>query len=271
MRPPAVFARALRRGSESWTGSRASEVLPATRLGGPMPWVIAIMVALTVLAAGGALALANFAERTRAGLEGGLTVQIVDADPAARDAQARAAATVLARQTGVVEARIVPQAELAQLVEPWLGEAAQSDAVSLPALIEVRLSAPAEDALLARLRGQLARVAPAARLDPQATWLGPVFETIAALRWLALMLIVLLTAASAAAVWLAARNAFDANRQTIEIVHHLGAGDTQIAGLFQRAVLVDATLGAALGALLGAGVLALLGARFAALQSGLVE
>ena len=143
--------------------------------------------------------------------------------------------------------------------------------MALPALIDVTLSAPADDAALARLRTALSRIAPAARLDPQATWLGPVFDTIRALRWLALMLIVLLTAASAAAVWLAARNAFDANRETIEIVHHLGGSDAQIAGIFQRSVLIDSALGAALGALLGATVLALLGARFAALQSGMVE
>lgn len=271
MRTPAVFARALERGRTTWSGPRASEVLPATRLGGPMPWIIAIMVALTVLAAGGALALANFAERTRANLDGGLTVQIVEADPAARDAQADRAAAVLARQAGVAEVRPVPENELAELIDPWLGAAAQSQTFAMPALIDVRLDQAADDTTLARLRGQLARVAPAARVDRQADWLGPVFDTIGALRWLALVLIVLLTTASAAAVWLGARNAFDTNRETIEIVHHLGAGDMQIAGIFQRLVLVDAALGAALGALLGAAILAFLGGRFAALQSGMVE
>lgn len=271
MRTPAAFTRALARGRGRWSIARAAEVLPATRLGGPMPWVIAIMVALTVLAAGGALALANFAAAARADLEGGLTVQIVEADPAAREAQTKMAAALLERQPGVVEVRRVPEGELAQLVEPWLGAAGQSDAVALPALIDVRIEPPARPAALTRLRAELMRIAPAARVDPQAAWLGPVFDTIRALRWLALGLIVLLTAASAAAVWLAARNAFDANRETIEIVHHLGGNDAQIAGIFQRSVLIDAALGAAVGALAGAAVLVLLGARFAALQSGLAE
>lgn len=271
MRVPAAFLRAIRRGPETWAGARAARVVPATRLGGPMPWVIAIMVALTVLAAGGALALANFAERTRAGLEGGLTVQIVEADSLARAAQAERAAQVLARQPGVEEVRIVPEEELAQLIEPWLGEAAQPDVVALPALIDVTLAGPADGATLTRLRAELASAAPAARLDREAAWLGPVFDAIRALRWLALLLIGLLTAASAAAVWLAARNAFDANREAIEIVHHLGANDTQIAGIFQRSVLVDSALGAGLGAVLGAAILALVGGRFAALQSGVVE
>lgn len=266
-----MLARAIRGGRDRLAGARAAQVLPATRLGGPMPWIIAIMVALTVLAAGGALALANFAERTRAGLEGGLTVQIVEADPSARIAQAARAARLLARQPGVTRVRIVPEDELARLVEPWLGEAAQSEALAMPALIDVTLAGPADAVVLTRLRGELARVAPAARLDPQADWLGPVFDTIRTLRWLGIILILLLTAASAAAVWLAVRNAFDSNRETIEIVHHLGGNDAQITGIFQRSVLIDAALGAVLGAALGAVALGLLGRRFAALQSGVVE
>lgn len=266
-----AFARAITRPLASFRATGGAQVLPATRLGGPMLWVIAIMVALTVLAAGGALALANFAAQTRAGLEGGLTVQIVAADPAARAAQVSRAAVALAAAPGVAEVRIVPEAELARLVEPWLGEAASSNAVTLPALIDVRLNGPADSTMLARLRGELARLAPAARLDRQSDWLGPVFDAIRALRWLAMMLIVLLTLASAAAVWLAARNALDANRETIEIVHHLGGNDAQITGIFQRSVLIDAAIGGVFGLAFGAGALALIGTRFAALQSGMVE
>ena len=250
---------------------RTAQVLPAASLGGPMPWVIAIMVALTVLATGGALALANFAGEARAGLEGGVTVQIVEPQAAAREAQASRAAGVLAAAPGVAEVRRVPQQEVEALVEPWLGQAASSDIVTLPAVIEVRLLDGADPAALARLRGILAKPAPSARIDAQADWLGPVFDVIAALRWLALVLIALLTLASAAAVWLAARNALDTNRATIEIVHHLGAGDAQIARLFERSVLLDAALGGAIGLALGGGALALLGARFAALQAGVIE
>jgi cell division transport system permease protein len=265
------MATVARRFASAVGASDALDVLPATRLAGPMPWVIAIMVALTVLAAGGALALANFAAQTRAGLEGGLTVQIVEADRAAREAQVARAANALRAAAGVAEVRIVPEAELAALVEPWLGEAAGSDAVTMPALIDVRLPGPADATTLARLRGTLAQVAPAARLDRQSDWLGPVFDAIRALRWLALMLIVLLTLASAAAVWLAARNALDANRETIEIVHHLGGNDAQITGIFQRSVLIDAAIGGVFGLAFGAAAIALLGTRFAALQSDIVE
>lgn len=254
-----------------WPRVRGIQVLPAMRLGGPMPWIIAIMAALTVLTTGGAFGLANFAERTRAGLEGGLTVQIIEADPAVRAAQARQAAQLLAQDPGVAAVRIVPEAELARLLDPWLGEMAGSEMIALPAVLDVTAPGAVDAASLSRLRASLARVAPSARLDPQADWLGPVFDTVRALRWLAGTLILVLMAASAAAVWLAARNAFDANRETIEIVHHLGAGDSQIAGIFQRSVLIDAVLGALIGGVVGAAALWLLGGRFSALDSGVIE
>ena len=72
-----------------------------------MPWVIAIMVALTVLAAGGGLALANLADRARGELAGSATVQIVDPDPQSRSQQADAAATLLVQDPAVAGLAIV--------------------------------------------------------------------------------------------------------------------------------------------------------------------
>src|SRR5690606_32144395 len=63
-------------------------LLPEGWLAGPMPWVIAIMVFLTVLAVAGGLGMANAAGALRADLAGRVTVQVIAADPAARAASA---------------------------------------------------------------------------------------------------------------------------------------------------------------------------------------
>lgn len=270
MRAPAVFSRTLAQGAASLGARRVAHLLPNARLGGPMPWVIAIMVALTVLAAGAALALDHVASQAHAELAGGVTIQIVEADEAAREAQAAAALTVVGKLSGVTSVARVPQQRVRELVEPWLGAEAGSAAIPLPALIDLQWSGPADAAAIARLRAALRGPAPAARVDPQASWLGPVFDTLDTLRWLAIALIALLGFTSAAAVWLAARNALDGNRETIEIVHHLGGNDAQIARIFQRSVLADSLLGGTLGLALGVAVLAVLGSRFAALDSGLI-
>ena len=271
MKKPPVLARAVERGLAPLRGRRAAHLLPRARMGGPMPWVMAIMVALTVLAVGGERALANLTDLARAGLDGGVTVQVVEADAEDRQAQAEAALAALRDSSQVSEVRLVPDAELEELVEPWLGGGTRSDVVPLPALIDVRLSGAADAQTLDALRSSLAAVAPDARVDAQADWLGPVFSAIETLRWLAIALVALLGFTSAAAVWLAARNALDTNRDTIEIVHLLGGNDAQIARIFQRSVLVESAIGSLAGLALGIAALLLLGAQFAALESGMVS
>ena len=76
---------ALTRGWRRISGVGEAELVPQARLSGPMPWVIAIMVALTIIAASAGLALRNATEAAAADLEGGITVQIVEARADARN------------------------------------------------------------------------------------------------------------------------------------------------------------------------------------------
>lgn len=249
-----------------------TRLLPHGRLSGPMPWVIAIMIALTVVAAASALALRNTATAARADVAGGITVQIVSAAPAKRSRQVAAAVAALRATPGVEAVRIVPQDELNALVEPWLGTRPGDDveALPIPAIIDVRLSGSATPARVAALRTRLKPAAPAARVDAQAGWLTPVFRAIGALQWLAGGLIALLAFATVAAVLLASRNALGLQRGTIEIVHMLGGTDSQIARVFQRSMAVDAAAGGILGLLGGLVAIMLLQRQFAALGSGMM-
>ena len=60
MKGPPALNRAIGRGLSTFGGERAARLVPQARLSGPMPWVIAIMVALTVVAAAGGLALCKW-------------------------------------------------------------------------------------------------------------------------------------------------------------------------------------------------------------------
>jgi cell division transport system permease protein len=265
------LAQVIRRNQPRF-GAERSGLLQQARLGGPMPWVIAIMIALTVMAAAAGLALSNLARNASAEIAGGVTVQIVEAAPAERARQTEIALALLGNRGDVAEVRRVPDAELEGLIEPWLGEAAgpADEAIPIPALIDARLRGPVTESRLKALRAQLVASVPSAKVDAQAGWLAPVFHAIASLQWLAIGLVVLLAATSAAAVWLAARSALGSNRETIEIVHLLGGTDGQIARIFQRSIAVDALVGGVVGLLLGLIALFLLGRQFAALGSGMV-
>lgn len=267
-----MAAPALIRRNQPRFGGERSGLLQQARLAGPMPWVIAIMIALTVIAAAAGLALSNVAAHARAEIAGGLTVQVVEAAPAERDRQAEVTVALLSNREDIASVRRVPDEELEALLEPWLGELAGEgdDAVPVPALIDARFKGPVTPQRLADLREVLAASVPAARIDAQASWLAPVFQAIASLQWLAIGLVVLLAATSAAAVWLAARSALGSNRETIEIVHLLGGTDRQIAQIFQRSIALDALVGGAVGLLLGLIAVFVLGRQFAALGSGMV-
>jgi len=248
-------------------------LLPDPRLGSPMPWVIAIVIALTVIAAASGLGLRNAGVHASADLNGGITVQIVSAAPAARNRQADAALAVLRRLPDVADAQRVDQSQLESLLEPWLGTRPGDtiDDLPIPALIDVRLRTPATPDRVSALQTALAGVAPAARVDAQAAWLTPVFRAIATLQWLAGGLIALLTVATIAAVVLAARTALVNQRETIEIVHMLGGTDAQIARVFQRTAAMEAAAGGTIGLIAGVVAIVVLSAQFSALGSGMAS
>lgn len=257
------------------SGGPEAAIVPQARLSGPMPWVIAIMVALTLIAVAAGLALRNTVRTAQADLRGGLTVQIVEARPEVRDAQANAAAARLREMPGVLSTRLVPQQELDNLIEPWLGArdaaALPESAIPVPALIDVQLTGEVDAGRLAAIRKALAKDAPAARVDAQSGWLKPVYGAIESLQWLAMALVALLAVALSAAVLLASRSSLGTNRETIEIVHLLGGTDAQIARVFQRSMGMDAAIGGIVGLALAVVVILFLGQRFAGLGAGLVE
>lgn len=272
---PDAPPRARRSRGDGLTGGRGAEILPQARRSGPIPWVIAIMVGLMVIAAAGALALRNAGQAAAAELSGGITVQLLEARPEVRARQAARALAILRATPGVSEARQVPDAQLDALIEPWLGRdagATGADGVDIPvpALIDARLAGRSDPARINAIEARLRQELPSARVDAQSTWLRPVFGAIELLQWLALALIGLLALATGAAVLLAARTALGANRVTIEIVHLLGGTDVQIARIFQRSTALDAAGGGLVGMAVASAVIVLLGRTFSALQAGIV-
>jgi cell division transport system permease protein len=221
-------------------------LLPEGRLAGPMPWVIAIMTFLTVLAAAAGLGLGGAASGLGQQLAGRLTIQIVEANPDARERQARAALAELSHLSAVTGYTRVDEAKMRVLLEPWLGRDGLSGDLPVPVLIDVTLAkADARD--VADVRQAIRAVAPSATIESHAQWLGPLEGLLLTLRWLSVGLVVLMAAAMGAAVVLAARAALNTHRATIDVMHLMGATDRQVARLFQRRAGLDALFGSLLG------------------------
>src|SRR6185503_10089672 len=83
--PSAAAGRRMSTAPRSF-GAADRRLLPEGRLAGPMPWVIAIMMFLTVLAAAAGLGLGGAAARLDDQIGGRVTIQVVEANPARREA-----------------------------------------------------------------------------------------------------------------------------------------------------------------------------------------
>lgn len=257
------------RGNVRRFGAADRRLLPEGRLAGPMPWVIAIMMFLTVLAAAAGLGLRSAARSLDADIGDRITIQIVEANPDFREAQARIAVSELRQLAGVVSIRRIEASEMAKLLEPWLGAGGMESDLPVPVMIDVDLS-PEAYRQLDVIRAAVLDVAPSARIDDNAQWLAPLAKLIDALKWLATGLVLLMIGATAATVVLAARAALDTHRGTIEVMHLMGATDVQVARLFQRRIALDALFGGVVGMMAAALVLLVIGHRVGALGSELL-
>lgn len=235
-----------------------------------MLWIMAIMLFLTTLTVALGLGMRSASLALDRQLAGRLTIQLVEADAAKRDAAARTIVARVRLQPGVRRVAEVDRARLAELLEPWLGDAGLDTELPMPAMIDVDL-ASGDAAAVDRVVRTARAVMPDARVDRHAQWLTPVSGFLTTLTALAIALVLLMTAATAAVVLLAARAGLDMHRDTISVLHMLGSTDTQVARLFQRRIALDTFLGGLMGTAAAGGIVWLLGRQAGAMGSELLS
>jgi cell division transport system permease protein len=237
-------------------------LLGAGRLRGATPWVIAIMSFTILIVAAAGLALANTAGVVAKSAERRYSVQLPDGGRNLPRVLQAVRAT-----PGVEGVEAVPESAMRKTLEGWLGPAAASSDLPVPALINFDLRSGAD---LAAIERRVTALAPGATVAAHRERLGPLLRSLRELQWLALGLVVMLGAAAAAAVVLAARGSLDTHRSTIDIMHGVGATDIQVAHLFQRRIAIDALVGSVGGAVAAGLVLLLLfaGASYASDLTG---
>lgn len=213
------------------------------------PWIVGLMTFVSLIVGAAGLAVLGAVSDLRAGSENRWSLQVTGLP-----ADAVRATALLAKAPEVQAVRAVPEAELRETLDDWLGPAAATLDLPLPALADVDLRPGSDGAALARRLGSLV---PSARLTPYSAELASLLASLEALSLLVIALLLVLAAAMAAAVTLAARATLEANRATLDIFHGIGATDQQLLTMLQRRIALDALLGGAVGGLLAALVLLL--------------
>jgi cell division transport system permease protein len=237
-------------------------LLGTSRFRGPTPWVIAIMSFSIMIIAATGLALASTAASLTHAIQARYALEVPNGG-----GNLEALVAELKASPGVTSVEAVPEADMRQTLKRWLGPAAESADLPVPALVNFDVK-PGTD--LGAIQQRVHAIAPTAQLSAHRDRVGPLLRSMATLEWIAFGLVVLLSAAAAAAVVLAARGALDTHRFTIEVMHGIGATDIQLTHLFQRKIAIDALVGSLVGAVAGAVVLLLLasGASFAGELTG---
>lgn len=211
-----------------------------------LPWALAVMVFLAALALAGALALDGSIEGWRRGVSSKLTVQIADRPGEPMAPRIAEAIAILRAVPGVQAAQPLERQAVEALLVPWLGDAALQADLPLPGLIDVTVAenAPVSvDALQARLQSAV----PGARIDDPKPWLERLVQLGRLLQSLGGGIVLLVGLAAAAMVIFATRAGLAARRDTIELLHLIGAEDGYIARQYQRHVARQAIRGGLLG------------------------
>jgi len=242
-----------------WLFASAADrrLLGGARLRGPTPWVIAIMTFSIMIIAAAGLALADTAAVLTRAIEARYAVEVPNGG-----GDLGALVQAVRTAPGVASVEAVPESEMRATLARWLGPAAESSDLPVPALVNFDLRSGAD---LGVVRQRVLAVAPDARIVAHGESIGPLLRSLRLLQWVAFGLVVLLSGAAAAAVVLAARGALDTHRSTIAVMHGIGATDVQVTHLFQRKIAIDALVGSLAGAAAAALVLLFLaaGASFA--------
>jgi cell division transport system permease protein len=206
----------------------------ATRL---VPWIIALMSYLAALTLLGAVVLGSLAWRWTEGISGAMTVLLVApaSDGAAGQDEARVqrARAALASIQGVASVEVLDAAQVARRLQPWLGAGATAEDLPLPRLLTVRVAAERRPDVES-MRRLLEQVSPGAVIDDHGVWRAEIARLAARMTTLAGLGVVLIALASAAVVVFAVRAGLAIHRDTIEVLHLIGAHDDYIARQFQN-------------------------------------
>lgn len=248
-------------------------LLPQERLSGPMPWIISIMIFLTILAGALGLALQQGAQTITMAAANRLTVQVVEPDPQARVEAVARLVQRLNGMPGVGRVAPVPPDRLMRQLEPWLGSGLDQAGIPVPALIDVDLAAGTrQPALIAEAIARKAQaISPRIEVQPHASYLAPVGTLVRTIGWIAFAIVALMVVATGCVVVLAARGAHATHRGTIDIMHMLGATDSQVMRLFQRRMTVDVAMGALIGLVCALAVIFLIGRSMKLIAGDLLQ
>ncbi|CAI3936720.1 MULTISPECIES: cell division protein FtsX [Commensalibacter] len=218
--------------------------------------LVAAMAFLAALSIAGAYASQQLANRWSAGAASTVILQIpttsdipfsdnkTTVSPTAKT-KTQLILALLAKSKELTSFHQLTDKEIDELLAPWLHESIQSFALPIPVIIELHLKN--DPPLSDTLQKSLKEIIPDVVIEQSNFWnqrLNALANSLQTSAFLALLIVI---SVAATVIALSTRNGLIQCRQTIEIIHNLGASDTYIALRFANRSAYLASIGGAIG------------------------
>jgi cell division transport system permease protein len=197
-----------------------------------LPWLIAFMVFLAALSISGLFVLSDITQNLGSGFSNKITVQIpVSRSLKTDDLRKTETLRLLRALTGVKRADPLSTEEVQELLKPWLGDAATLEQLPIPSVINVEIDRT-KNISVKMLRAVLLPKIPDILVDDHREWLNYLANSIRSIEIIAFSIVLLVTLTTVGTVIFTTRTSMGLQRETINVLHVIGAHDYYIANQF---------------------------------------
>ena len=211
--------------------------------------MISIAVFIFAITLSGVLSINSMLNNWNNSILGSLTVQIMPINNMDKE---KALAETLAHQDkamaflkeldGVESVVSLSDAQLAQLIQPWLGDDVNIDKLPVPRIIDVKLEKNA-NIDFNKLSADLNKVSEFASVDNHKLWLNKLITFANGLKFLATAILALVILITSGAIFYTTKMSLGLHKTVIEILHIMGAKDAYIAQQYARRMGALALIG----------------------------
>lgn len=226
--------------------SKNFELLPQKGDGGLrfLTLVVFMMTTLAALSLGGALVVQSLRATWVDATEGQITIEIPASDGKGqirRSAKlydiARTIALNVEKIAGVQKASILSEAQIRELVSPWMGESARADDLPLPVLIDIDLKEGGDEAVIETISRTVSALDAASVVETHQGWLSDLRRFSLVLLLAAYGMAAITIACCIVTVAGAVTARLSEHHSDIDLLHVMGATDHYIALAFIRSVV----------------------------------
>jgi cell division transport system permease protein len=220
-----------------------------------LPWLIAFMVLLAALSIAGLLILKQISNAFEYNTQDTMTIQIPAAENQKIDEQnVIRSLNSLKKIAGIITLTQISKSEVSRLLRPWLGDVVGFKGLPLPKIIDIKVDRNF-DLTATEIEKVLIPIIPGAKVDDHGTWLVSLIDTLQSTELIALFIVTLIILATVGTVIFTTRTGMGIHKQTIEVLHFVGAQDEFIAQQFATRAFVVGLQGGIGGILLAGPIL----------------